>query len=301
VIAASVVARPDDQGVIAPRVTAAQALLRQVNDTTGESWQLDAPLARGKREGAWRVRRGDHVAVFKWFAPEDDSYNPDAPVIVEVLRRSGYPTPAWLASGRAPGGIAWCVQELVEGDDVHDLERWSAELLVELVERQRALTPPTRKSWNAYVRALVSAGHPSHRALRAHGGAVERLLHAALVLAAPHASAPLTDTEMVHGDLSVSNLLVRDGRLVAVVDIAAAGRGCAAYDLLSLVVNGVYWRSDPRAVQRLVDYGNDAFDPASMALATACVLIETASWYRVADPGGVDRRARRLLDWLTSS
>ncbi len=104
---------------------------------------------------------------------------------------------------------------------------------------------------------------------------------------------------MVHSDLNVSNLLVRQGQIVGVIDIDAAGRGCAAYDLMSPVINGVYWGSDPIAIERLVSYGLDVYGPGPLAVATASVLIEVTNWYLSCSPAHIEQRAERLLRWLS--
>lgn len=129
-------------------------------------------------------------------------------------------------------------------------------------------------SWNPYIRAHVFGPHPSQRPLIAAGGNVRKLLDDAIAFAATYESTALIDSEMVHCDLNVSNILMRDGRLLAVVDIEGTGRGCAVYDVLSPAANGVSWNSDPAAVDRLVSYAVDTYGPGPVAIAVACLVIE---------------------------
>lgn len=291
-------------------VATAQAILDQVNEETAAAWRLDSRFASGVREGAWRVQDRSTVAVLKWHdLPRSGStpvavftssapYNPDAPVIVDYLRAAGYPTPAWLAAGTTADGVAWSIQEFVDGEPLGELDAASAEVFIDLVRLQRTLRLPTTMSWNPYVRAHVFGTHPSHRPLIAAGGDVRKVLAEALAIAAPHESTTLIDTEMVHCDLNVSNLLMRNGRLVAVVDIDGTGRGCAVYDVLSPAANGVWWNSDPAAVDRLVNYAIDAYGPGPVAIAVACLVIETTGWYLTATPARIEHRVARQRSWI---
>jgi hypothetical protein len=272
-----------------------------VNQATSTTWTLDSRFALGALAGAWRVCIGDATAVLKWHDPSSNvPYNPDAPAIVEYLRAARYPTPEWLAAGTSDDGLRWSLQDFVDGAPLGELDLGSVGVFIDLVDQQRSLRLPTTFNWNRYVRDHVFATHASHAGLAGGGPNVRELLRRALALAEPYRAHELPLDEMVHCDLNVSNLLMRNGELVAVVDIDAAGRGCAAYDLLSPAVNGVSWSSDPRAVERLVSHGLETYSQETIAVIAACLLIGTTNWYRRADPTHVEARAQRHLDWLTS-
>lgn len=274
-------------------------VLEQVNGATRGSWAVESRFAGGVLEGAWRIRDGDAVAVLKWHDPGSAApYNPDAPAIVETLLRAGYPTPQWLTWGVTDADQHWSVQELVDAPPLRGLDVSNAHHFIDVVAQQRTIELPTEMTWIPYVRDHVFTPHPLHRRLLRAGPNVRRLLARAIDLAAPFESLPLPATEMVHCDLNVSNLLVRDGQLRAVVDIDAAGRGCAAYDLASPAVNGVSWQSDPVAVELLIAWGLANYGAAVLAVNIACVLIETTAWYLKADPDGIEERAARHLAWL---
>lgn len=289
-----------DSGTWRDHLAAAHRVLRQVNTTTGDSWRLDSRFATGALEGAWRVRHGSVVAVLKWHEPSSDvPYNADAPAIVAYLRSAGYPTPAWLASGVFDGGGSWSLQEFVDGEPLRELDLASAELFVDLVRLQRTLALPTGMGWNPYIREHAFGDHRSTGELRAANGEVRHLVEDVLALAAPFRSAPLTESDMVHVDLNVSNLLLRDGRLVAVVDVDGAGLGCAAYDLLSPVLNALVWDSDPEAIERLVACALDAYTGAEVAVVTACLTVEIGCWYLGRNPARFQTRAPALRRWVT--
>lgn len=292
------------------QVAGAQAILEQANEASGGRWRLESRFADGLLEGAWRVRDGSAVAVLKWhdataaafgrgesFATHGP-YNPDAVAIVEYLRAEGYPTPAWYGAGATATGAVWSLQEFVDAEAIGPIEPATAELFIELIERQRTIRLPTSVNWNPYIRSHVFGEHATHRRLTSAGEGAIRVLDSALSLAAPYESTSLVDDEMVHCDLSISNVLVRGGRVVAVIDTAGAARGCAAYDALSPVVNGVWWNSDSVAVERLVGYTLTTYGPATVAVVAACLAIETADWYFTHGREHAERPASRLYAWV---
>jgi len=281
------------------QLSAANAVVRAVNTATGASWRLDSRFATGLLDGAWRVRDGTDVAVLKWHAPGSPTpYNPDAPAIAEFLRGAGYPTPRWLAWGTTPDGVAWSVQEFADGQPLRQLDIACADIFLDLVRLERTLTPPTNLSWNPYMRDHVFGDHERHRRLGDAGDDLRALLDQALELATPYESANLHDAEMVHFDLNVSNILVRNGGSVTVVDIDGTGRGCAVYDLLSPAINGVLWGSDPRAVERLVAYGLENYEPGAFVIAAACLTIELADWYSTTGSAHIEDKVARHRAWL---
>lgn len=83
---------------------------------------------------------------------------------------------------------------------------------------------------------------------------------------------------MVHCDLSLSNILVHNGILSGVVDIDAAGHGCAVYDVLSGALNGVLWEADPEAVQRLHRFAFETYGAGPVSIAAATLVIEGLFW-----------------------
>jgi hypothetical protein len=274
--------------------------MAEVNEAAGATWRLDERFTAGKRGGAWRIRDGSTLAVLKWCANDAEApYNPDAPEIVAYLRKEGYPTPAWLASGALGDGGTWWIQELADGVPLRELDADSAGVFLDLVALQRTLALPTDVTWTPYIRALAFGDSPAGRLLHQAGGDVAALLGDVRAMAAPFESALLTESEMIHGDLSVSNLLAKDGRLVAVVDVEAAGRGSAAYDLLCPVLNGLVWESDPQAIERLVAVAVDTYEPAELLVVAACVTIETTAWYAQAAPARLASRLPAIREWLT--
>lgn len=221
---------------------------RRVLDEIGGDWSLVRPLG-GAQQGAWLIASGIDRAVLKWHARDDMFCNEDAPAVVAYLREQGYPTPEWLDWGVLDTGSRYWIQEFVEAAPLKDLNLDNVDYFIDIVERQRGLTPPTSAAWTAYVHQKVPG------------------------------SKLLSPTDVVHGDLSVGNVLVDFRGRVTVVDIEAAARGCAAYDLMAPAANGVYWRSDPDAVSRLVDHAFAVYDADPVITSATCVVADCLERY----------------------
>jgi hypothetical protein len=61
--------------------------------------------------------------------------------------------------------------------------------------------------------------------------------------------------DLVHGDLSTDNILVRGGRIVGVIDVEAVGCGTRVSDLACVVREGYMSRGDEAALERLLTAG----------------------------------------------
>jgi len=181
----------------------------------------------------------------------------DAVRVVEHARSCGYRTPRWLDFGTTDDGQSWCVQEFVEGTPMGDLDVRGAELIVELVALQRTITPTTA------------------RTLPTFGGS----------------------DELVHSDLAVQNILLRDGVVAGVIDFEEAARGCAVLDLLSPAANAIVWRSDVAAIEVLHRYIRDTYDDATITAASTIVAEQICNWYRRALPGEFARIESAVTEW----
>lgn len=279
----------------------ATQVLSEINQKAGTNWEIDSQLAGGLLAGAWKIRDKSHHAVLKLHDPASTvPYNPDASRLVEQIRQQGYPTPKWLATGVTKSGINYAIQELAPGKSLPKLDTEAANIIIDLVKLQRKIKMETDLNWSKYMRDHVMLEHPSHTRLTTAGGVVSEALQKSLNLAAPYVDSQLVEHEMVHGDLSLSNIMVDDGRLSGVVDIWALGRGCAVYDILAAALNGVIWDADPAAIQLLHDFALDTYGPGPMAIASATLVIEGLIW-RLDGSSivPIEKAAQKSIDWLS--
>jgi hypothetical protein len=212
-------------------------------------------LPGGVNGGAVRVRlAGTADAVLK-AVPQAHPQHLDetlrAQRVVRHMRDHGYPTPAWLAVG-ATATHVWHLMELVDAAPATELTAPLVDQLMAIIELQAGHATETYDHW-AYA-WRVATGQGSGRDEREFGETREQLLlrrsmarisgYSSAVsgvvdrlrLVTAGVPAPQDAPDMVHADLATpGNVLVRDGVVVAVVDIGNAGSGTRAIDLTTLV------------------------------------------------------------------
>jgi hypothetical protein len=215
------------------------------------------PLSRlpgGVNGGAMRVQlAGGANAVLKAVPRAHPNHLDEtlrAQRVVEHMRRRGYPTPAWLGVA-ATATHVWHLMDFVDAAPAPELTPSLVEQLMEIVELQAGQASEPHDHWlyawrvatgqESAVAGLDFNETPEQSLLRQ---SVARLLgHSSVVsdlvqrlrLVCADVPPPREAPDMVHADLSTpSNVLVRDGAVVAVVDIGNAGSGTRAIDLTTL-------------------------------------------------------------------
>lgn len=175
------------------------------------------------------------------------------------MRRCGYPTPAWLGVG-ATATHVWHLMDFVDAAPAPELTPSLVEQLMEIIELQAGQASEPHYHWS-YARALAKAAlqHDlgSQEAPRDVGGplaldvradqwaseiwrvvtgqesaatglsgysSVVSALVERLRLVYADVPTPRESPDMIHTDLNPGNVLVRDGAVVAVVDIGNAGQ-----------------------------------------------------------------------------
>ncbi|WP_380162030.1 phosphotransferase [Kineococcus sp. R86509] len=190
----------------------------------------------GLNAGAVRVQVAGQVdAVLKVEArahPDHFKETLRAKRIVEHMRGVGYLTPAWLAVG-ATASCVWHLTEFVDAAPARELTTSLVEQLMAIIELQagQASEPHDHSS---YAWRVVTAQEPILDRLVGYSGDVTALVERSLSMCAG-APPPKAAPDMVHADFNPSNVLVRDGVVVAVVDIGNAGCGTRATDLTTLL------------------------------------------------------------------
>lgn len=151
--------------------------------------------------------------------------------IVEHMRERGYPTPAWLGAGATPTHV-WHLMDFVDAAPAPHLTPSIVEQLMEIVEIQAGRASEPYDHW-AYAWRVATGREPAVAGLSEHSSVAAALVervHGRCANVPPPPGAP----DMVHADLNPGNVLVRDGAVVAVVDIENAGSGTRATDLTTL-------------------------------------------------------------------
>ena len=227
---------------LGPRRRSDAALVRRLLATQFPQWaRLPVTrLASGHDNRSFRL--GDELLVR---LPSHERYAPQAgkeqrwlPVLAPQLP---LPIPAPLAIGAPGEGYAWPWQVLrwIEGDTAAtapalDLTRFAHDLAAFLAALQRidAADGPAagpHSFWRGGPLATYDA--ETRAAIAALGGRIDAAATTEMweaALAATWEGPPV----WFHGDVAPGNLIVRDGRLAAVIDFGCCGVGDPACDLV---------------------------------------------------------------------
>jgi hypothetical protein len=221
-------------------------VLDDVASVVGAKVSLLSHLPGGANEGAMRVQLAGRANAVLKAAPRAHPNQLDetlrAQRVVEHMRRRGYPTPAWLGVG-ATATHVWHLMDFVDEAPAPELTPSLVEQLMEIIELQAGQASEPYDHWSYawrlatgqdYGQDLAPSLSTAVAGLSGYSSVVSALVER-LRLVCADVPPPREAPDMVHTDLNPSNVLVRDGAVVAVVDIGNAGSGTRATDLINLV------------------------------------------------------------------
>jgi hypothetical protein len=298
-------------------------VLDDVASVVGAEVTLLSRLPGGLNAGAMRVQFAGRASAVLKAEPRAHPSHLDktlrAQRVVGHMRRRGYPTPAWLAVG-ATATHVWHLMDFVDAAPVPELTPSIVEQLMEIIELQAGQASESYDHWSfawrvatgqeAAVAGLDVSETPEQSLLRqsvarlSGYSCVVSALAGRLRLVCAGVPPPRGAPDMVHADLIPGNVLVRDGAVVAVVDIGNAGSGTRATDLTTL-----QWHTfqDPlldgarrrlwRRILALVGWEGAAVLAATQILLQLELAIRLGRHDAVA---GVVTRGHRALDELTA-
>jgi hypothetical protein len=223
----------------------------------------------------------------------------NAAPVVRYARDRGYPTPAWLAVGTTTDGYPWVVYEYLEGSPPARLGMAEAEFLIGLVTQAVGMEPPTEMDWSSYIVPYIFEDLRGHQfQLRSLGGAVAQAVDAVVEVARAFQDTSLPHGDLVHGDLSLGNLICREGKPLGVVDIEAVGRGTAMYDLMCVLRTAYLDGAGEGVVPLLESAATDLGEPEVIALCLATQVIEILQFGTTHFPESLQACASRMLNWV---
>jgi aminoglycoside phosphotransferase (APT) family kinase protein len=122
--------------------------------------------------------------------------------------------------------------DFVDAASVRELTPSNVEQLMEIIELQAGQASEPYNHWS-YAWRVATGQESAVAGLSGYSSVVSALVER-LRLVCADVPPPREAPDMVHADLNPSNVLVRDGAVVAVVDIENAGSGTRATDLTTL-------------------------------------------------------------------
>lgn len=290
-------------------------VLDDVASVVGAEVTLLSRLPGGVNGGAMRVQLAGRANAVLKAVPRAHPNHLDetlrAQRVVEHMRRRGYPTPAWLGVG-ATATHVWHLMDFVDAAPAPELTPSLVEQLMEIIELQAGQASEPYDHWSYAWRLatgqecgqdLAPSLSTAVAGLSGYSSVVSALVER-LRLVCADVPPPREAPDMVHADLSTpSNVLVRDGAVVAVVDIGNAGSGTRATDLINLVwqtfqdpLDGVRRRLWTRILD-LVGWEGAAVLAATQILVSLEVPIRHGRHDVVP---GVVKRGHRALDELNA-
>jgi aminoglycoside phosphotransferase (APT) family kinase protein len=220
-------------------------VLDDVARVVGAEVTLLSRLPGGFDVGAMRVQlAGGADAVLKAWPRAGSSQLDEAlrtQRVVEHMRGRGYPTPAWLGVGATDTHV-WHLMDFVDAAPATELTPSIVEQLMEIAELQAGQATEPYDHWSYSWRLATGKEFGQDLApgltravaeLSGYSSEVSDLVERLRLVCADFAR-PRAVHDMVHADFKPDNVLVRDGAVVAVVDIGNAGRGTRATDLTTL-------------------------------------------------------------------
>lgn len=210
-------------------------VLDDVASVVGAEVTLLSRLPGGVNGGAMRVQLAGRANAVLKAVPRAHPNHLDetlrAQRVVEHMRRRGYPTPAWLGVG-ATATHVWHLMDFVDAAPAPELTPSLVEQLMEIIELQAGQASEPYDHWS-YAWRVATGQESAVAGLSGYSSVVSALVER-LRLVCADVPPPREAPDMVHADLNPSNVLVRDGAVVAVVDIGNAGSGTRATDLTTL-------------------------------------------------------------------
>ena len=252
--------------------TAAEELWRQVHELISASrgWSLRPLRLLGRPHDVrwtWLAQGEPGLVIVKAnanpFVAERMAWAPRA---LDALATRGYPVPTVLWHGRL--GTWWSVVVLnrLPGRPLRTLDERNLDALLSLVELQADLDVGPGgwdttewielvlfEGWEGWWDAAERAAPETSRRLRAFVEGVRGYR--------------LPRSDVVHGDLNVSNMLASNGQVTGVIDWDALGYGSRASDLAGLIFDWHRFRlagddiateGETRIVNRIVELVGEA-------------------------------------------
>jgi aminoglycoside phosphotransferase (APT) family kinase protein len=231
-------------------------------------------------------RLGDHLSVR---LPSADGYvaavEKENRWLPELAKHLPLPVPSPVAAGRPGAGFPfpWSVRNWLDGDPLSDAAAVDRDkLITDLAGFLAALRQAPAHGPAGGRHSFYRGCHPSaysedvERSLELLGDTVDAAACRAVwaqALTSAWPSAPV----WFHGDIAVGNLLVRDGRLAAVIDFGTCGVGDPACDLV------IAWNS-LTAAERPTFHEAVGLDPDTWRRARGWALWKAL--IQLARPGG---------------
>jgi len=227
-------------------------LVRRINQRAGCGLVHLGDAELGETAGAAYVRWPDGRLSVVTQATVSARRMRQTAEVLELARSRGLPVPRHELTVELDGGVVAVVQQRLPGDRASRVDADIVDALVEVNDRFAGLLAdrpdvpiPPLNLWRS------DAVDPGHEWVARYSGRSRRLLRRIREIGA--ASPEMTETDLVHPDFTVPNVLFNDGRVTGVVDWnSGAARGDRHFALVKLLFDLTWDAASPGGGQQHV-------------------------------------------------
>lgn len=280
-----------------------ESALEYINAAKHTNYSVAGQFSGSDDQGAFRVSSPDgQTAVLKLSRnPQWRSQIERAKAATDHLKTLGYPVPTYLHIDSMDEGTFWLETEL-PGLPIERPTTGQITELLRLIELQKGQTISAvqGQDWGWYVTSVVFRGESGLvRVLMQYSPETSALAAQIEGLALGLDSKVLPNTDLVHGDLNIGQVLTQGETISAVLDWDQVGYGDRTLDLVGL------WYSlmdHPDTRDLVMNHMLEVSDKDAIKIFAAYKMLAMISWHinRVGgDVTGVSTQAQTALSILS--
>lgn len=268
-----------------------QTRLDQISELSGLHLTDARSLPGGEQGGATLATSAAGPVVIKIQQDPAKAARLLAVAPIVMASQSRWAVARWLAAAPLPSG-AFYLQEFIPGPSLDTAEASSIDAVIAANGRQRGLGAGELFDHSTQILAVASGQHAWFEdvARRSRSGA--SVAGQALALVASAGATSLPNGDIVHGDLSASNIIIDRRGHARFIDSESVGRGHRALDLADLYRQCAAGDSAPAStISRLVSAGVASAGVSRFITCVVGAALNNLAWHAA-------NRALEEFEWM---
>lgn len=229
------------------------SLIERINERYQTSFRLSGRFKEGENQGAFALinREGTQFVLKYTHKPNWLKWIERARTVTTQLKKASNLVPTYSIAGTFPEGLTFWIQTLLAGMPAQHLNERQIKSLLSFNKLQSGRAVSKEQNWSKYITGVVFRDEAGwYKSLSEYAPATEALAKELEYLVAGKETCCTKTSDIVHGDLTLTNILVKDNQLIGIIDWDAAGCGDRTFDLAILLY---YCYSNNQAQQILVN------------------------------------------------
>jgi aminoglycoside phosphotransferase (APT) family kinase protein len=216
-----------------------EVAIELINAAHHTTYVLGQQYSGGEDQGAYRIEdtAGQRAVLKVSRNPRWADQVRRGKAATDRLRTLGYPVPTYTFIESVDNGSYWIESELPGGGVIGNPTSQQITDLIRLIDLQKdqAISEVQGQDWVWYIADVVFRGESGNvRALMQFSPATSAIVYAAEALVAGLQGKMLPKTDLVHGAMSISQVLFSEQSVSGVLDWDQAGYGDRTIDLTGL-------------------------------------------------------------------